>query len=145
MAQAQKTLEIDQNFWASYVTMGLVYARNKQYPEAIAALEKAHSSDNNTGITGSLGYIYAVAGKKAEAQRVIDELKELSKHRHVSPYSFAIVYAGLNDRDQAFEWLQRAYDQRSSYLVLLKVDTYWIPLSDDPRLKAMLKRMNLPE
>lgn len=143
--QARMTLEIDPNFWASYQTLGLVYERKKQYAEAIAALEKARSLDNNPSILGYLGYVFAAAGKKAEAQRVIDELKELSKQRHVPPYSIAIIYAGLNDKDQAFEWLERAYDQRSLFIALLKVDTVLDNLRSDPRYKELLKRMNLPE
>ena len=76
---------------------------------------------------------------------MIDQLKELSKHLYVSPYGIAIIYAGLNDKDQAFEWLERAYDQRGSYMTLLKVDTVFDNLRLHPRFKALLKRMNLPE
>ena len=145
MEQARKTLEIEPKFWDAYQTIGLVYERKKQYAEAITALEKARSLDNNPLIAGYLGYVYAAAGKKAEAQKVIDQLKELSKQRYVSPFGIAIIYAGLNDKDQAFEWLERAYDQRGSYMTLLKVDTVFDNLRPDPRFKALLKRMNLPE
>ena len=145
LTQARKTLEIDPNYWASYQTLGLVYERKKQYPEAIMALEKAHSLDNNPSILGYLGYVYASAGKKAEAQNVLNELKELSKHQHVPPYSIAIIYAGLNDKEQAFEWLNKAYDERSFFIALLKVETVLDNLRPDPRFKEMLKRMNLVE
>ena len=84
-------------------------------------------------------------GKKAEAQRVLDELKELSKKQHVSPYSIAIIYAGLGDKDQAFEWLNKAYDQRSFFIALLKVETVLDNLRPDPRFNVLLKRANLPE
>jgi tetratricopeptide (TPR) repeat protein len=145
MEQARKTLEIEPKFWDAYQTIGLVYERKKQYAEAITALERARSLDNNPLIGGYLGYIYAVGGKKAEAQKVIDQLKDLSKQRYVSPYGIAIIYAGLNDKDQAFEWLERAYDQRGSYMTLLKVATVFDNLRPDPRFKALLKRMNLPD
>src|SRR5437762_3486366 len=85
-------------------------------------MEKAHSLDiNNASITGYLGYVYTKAGKKAEAQKVLDELKELSKQRWVSPFNIAIVYAGLNDKDQAFEWLNKSIEARS-LLALAKVE-----------------------
>ena len=84
-------------------------------------------------------------GKKAEAQRVLDELKELSTKQHVSPYSIAIIYAGLGDKDQAFEWLNKAYDQRSFFIALLKVETVLDNLRPDPRFNVLLKRANLPE
>ncbi len=76
---------------------------------------------------------------------MIDELKELSKQRHVPPYSIAIIYAGLNDKDQAFEWLNKAYDQRSFFITLLKVETVLDNLRPDPRFKELMKRVNLPE
>jgi len=143
--QARKTMELDQNYWAAYQDAGLAYERKKQYPEAIAALEKASSLDNNPSILGYLGYVYAAAGKKAEAQRVLGELKELSKQRYVPSYSIAIIYAGLNDKDKAFELLNKAYDERSFFMALLKVETVLDNLRPDPRFKGMLKRLNLPE
>ncbi|MGH9872470.1 MAG: tetratricopeptide repeat protein [Pyrinomonadaceae bacterium] len=143
--QTRKALELDPKFWWAYQNLGLAYERKKQYSEAIAALEKALTLDNNTSILGYLGYVYAASGKKAEAQKVLVELQEISKQRYVSPYSFAVVYAGLNDQDQAFEWLDRAYEARSFSLALLKVDTVFDNLHADPRFKELLKRMNLPE
>lgn len=145
IAQSERTLELDRNFWGSYVNLGQAYERKKQYTEAIAALEKARTLDNNTSILGYLGYVYAASGKKAEAEKLLVDLKEISKQRHVSPYSFAIVYAGLNDKDQAFEWLDRAYEARSFSMALIKVDTVFDNLHSDPRFKELLKRMNFPE
>ena len=142
---ARKTLELDQNYWGAYQDLGLAYERKKQFPEAIAALEKARSLDSNPSVSGYLGFVYAAAGKKAEAQRVLNELKALSKQRHVPPYSIAIIYAGLNDKDEAFEWLNKAYDDRSFFIALLKVETTLDNLRPDPRFKELLKRANLPE
>ena len=143
--QSRKTIEIDQNNWSAYEFLGQAYERRKQFPEAIAALEKARRSDNNPEIAGYLGYVYAAAGKKVEAQKIMDKLKELSKQRYVSPYYIAIIYAGLNDKDQAFEWLNKAFDAHSSPMAQLKVDTVLDNLHDDPRFKDLLQRMNLPE
>jgi tetratricopeptide (TPR) repeat protein len=141
----RKALELDPNFWWSYQTLGLAYERKKQYPEAIAALEKARLVDVNTSSLGYLGNVYAAAGKKAEAQKVLAELQELSKTRYVSPYYVACLYAGLNDKDQAFEWLERAYQERSYNMPLLKFETVLDNLRSDLRFKLMLKRVNLPE
>ncbi|MGI8918145.1 MAG: TPR end-of-group domain-containing protein [Pyrinomonadaceae bacterium] len=143
--QTRKALELDSNFWWSYQILGLAYERKKQYPEAIAALEKARLVDVNPSILGYLGYVYAAAGKNAEARKVLEELKELSKTRYVSPYNSACIYAGLNDKDQAFEWLERAYQERSHFITLLKSETVFDNLQFDPRFKDLLKRMNLPE
>ena len=143
--QTRKSLELDPNFWWSYQNLGLAYERKKQYPEAIAALEKARLLDVNPSSLGYLGYVYAAAGKKAEAQRVLEELKELSSKRYVSPYNIACIYAGLNDKDQAFEWLERAYQERSFEVTLLKVYAVLDNLRPDPRFRDLLRRMNLPE
>ncbi|MGI9166908.1 MAG: TPR end-of-group domain-containing protein [Pyrinomonadaceae bacterium] len=143
--QTRKALEIDSNFWWSYQILGLAYEQKKLYPEAIAALEKARSLDNNPSILGYLGYVYAAAGKKSKALRVLAELNGLSKQRHVPPYSIAIIYAGLNDKDLAFEWLNKAYGDRSFFLALLQVETVLDNLRLDPRFKELLKRANLPE
>ena len=141
----RKALEIDPTFWWSYQNLGLAYERKKQYAEAIAALEKARLADVNPSSLGYLGYVYAAAGKKLEAQKVLEELKELSKQRYVSPFYVACVYAGLNDKDQAFKWLELAYQERSFFMTLLKVETVLDNLRADPRYKDLLKRMNLPE
>ncbi|HLA09193.1 MAG TPA: protein kinase [Pyrinomonadaceae bacterium] len=143
--QIRKALELDPNFWWSYQALGLAYERKKQYPEAIAALEKARQLDANPANLGYLGYVYAAAGKSAEAQRVLEELKELSKTRYVSPYNIASIYAGLNDKDQAFQWLERAYQDHSFYMAVLRQEAPMDNLRPDPRFKDLLKRMHLPE
>ena len=143
--QSRKTIELDPNYWGGYQELGLALVRNKQFPEAIAALEKARTLDNNPSVSGYLGFAYATAGKKAEAQRVLDELKELSKQRYVPSYSIAIIYAGLNDKDHAFESLNKAYADRSFYIALLTFESTLDNLKPDPRFKELLKRANLPD
>lgn len=85
-----------------------------------------------------------MAGKKIEAQKVLDELGELSKRRYVPAYNVAFIYAGLNDKDKAFELLNKGF-QTHSGLSVIKVETSLSSLRDDPRFKDLLKRMNLPE
>jgi len=144
IAQSRGTLELDPNYWGGYQELGLALERKKQFPEAIAALEKARVLDNNPSVSGYLGFAYAEAGKKTEAQRVLDELKELSKKQYVPAYSIAIIYAGLNDKDQAFEWLNKAYADRSFYIALLNSEPTLDNLRPDPRFKELLRRANLP-
>jgi serine/threonine-protein kinase len=143
--QTRKALELDPGYWWSHQTLGLVYEGKKQYPEATAVLEKARLVDVNPSSLGYLGYVYAATGKNAEAQKVLEELKVLSKQRYVSSYNFACIYAGLNDKDQAFEWLEGAYQERSHFMTLLKSETVLDNLRPDPRFKDLLKRMKLPE
>ncbi len=143
--QSRKALEIDPKFWWSFQVLGLAYERKKQYAEAIDALQRARRADVNPSSVGYLGYVYAAAGKKAEAQKVLAELTELSKQRYVSPYNIACIYAGLDEKDEAFAWLERAYQERSNYMELLKSETVLDNLQGDPRFAELLKRMKLPE
>lgn len=143
--QSRKALELDPNFWWAYQTLGLAYEQKKQYREAIAALERARAGDANPSSLGYLGYVYGAAGRKADAQKVLGELMELSKQRHVSPYNIAIVHAGLGDKDQAFEWLNRTCDSRSFNMTLIKVEPVLDDLRPDPRFKELLRRVKLPE
>ena len=143
--ESRKTIELDPTYWGGYQELGLALQRKKQFPEAIAALEKARALDNNPSVSGYLGFAYAAAGKRAEAQRVLDELKELSKKQYVPAYSIAIIYAGLNDKDQAFEWLNKAYTDRSFYIALLNFESTLDNLRPDARFKQLLERANLPE
>lgn len=142
--QCRKTIELDPNYWGGYQELGLALLRNKQFPKAIAAMENSRSLDNNPSVSGYLGFAYAAADKKAEVQRVLDEMKELSKKQYVPAYSIAIIYAGLNDKDQAFEWLNKAYADRSFYIALLNFESTLDNLRPDPRFKELLRRANLP-
>ena len=80
-----------------------------------------------------LGYALARSGEKSRALRVLDELRALSKRRYVYSLSFARVCVGLDEKDQAIAWLEKAYEERSTSFYLLKVDPMWDPLRPDPR------------
>lgn len=96
--------------------------------------------------TPALGYTYAVAGRRADAEAFLRELQDLSGRRYVPSYYMATTYVGLGDREKAFQWLDRAYDERSQWLLyLLKTDPMLDPLRDDPRLMALLRRVETPE
>jgi hypothetical protein len=87
--------------------------------------------------------VYAVSGRKADALRVLDELERLSKQRHVSPCLIAFIHAGLGQTDPAFQWLEKAYEERSAWLVYAKVDPKYDNLRSDPRFSNLLRRVGL--
>jgi tetratricopeptide (TPR) repeat protein len=112
------------------------------YREGIAEIEKELMAfPNSTGTLAELGYAYALEGRKDEAQRVLDQLNERSKQKYVSAVSRAIIYAGLGEKDKAFEWLEKAYEERS--IGAVKVNPIYDPLHSDPRFADLLRRMNL--
>ena len=92
----------------------------------------------------ALGRAYAVAGKRDEALKMLNELKERAKRSYVSPVGIAIIYVGLGEKEQAFSWLEKAYEDRSTWLIFLKVEPRFDPLRSDPRFQSLLRRMNFP-
>jgi Flp pilus assembly protein TadD len=115
------------------------------YREGIAQIERALviSPDNMMALS-ALGYADAAAGRRAEAERLLNQLAELSKRKYVPAGYRAIIYVGLGERDKAFEWLEKAYDERSIHTVgSLKVTALYDPLRSDPRFQDLLRRTNL--
>jgi len=143
--QERKVLELDPNFIEAYYFRGVAYLKKSMYEEGMAEFEKgvAISPVNTEALTG-LGYGYAVTGRRAEAQKVLDQLKELSKHEYVSAVWRTKIYAGLEEKDKAFEWLEEAYEDRSIVSVgFIKTNPMFDPLRSDPRYTDLLRRTNL--
>jgi tetratricopeptide (TPR) repeat protein len=145
--QLQSNIELDPNFWFDHCYLGRAYEQKRRLPEAIAAFQRALEIDkDNTEIWSGLGHAYALSGNRVEAQKVLDHLKELSAHSYVAPYSFAIIYAGLGEKDQVFAWLDRAYQDRSYFMaVYLTTDARLDSLHGDPRFADLKRRIGLPE
>jgi tetratricopeptide (TPR) repeat protein len=90
-----------------------------------------------------LGHAYAVAGKRAEAQKVLDDLQQLQEQRYVSPYTVAAIYSGLGDHAKAFEWLDKAVEGRDIWLMNLKVDPVFAKLRSERKFTDTLARIRL--
>jgi TolB-like protein/DNA-binding winged helix-turn-helix (wHTH) protein/Flp pilus assembly protein TadD len=145
LEQTRKTQEMDPNFVETYHQFGMVYAEKGMYAEAIAELNKAAPSGVFvSNVISLLGYNYALWGKRDEAIKRLDELKELSKRRNVPARDIAIIYTGLGEKDQAFKWLRQACEERNGYLVYLKFDPLFKSLRTDPRFADLLQCIGLP-
>jgi tetratricopeptide (TPR) repeat protein len=140
----QKTLAMDAHFVQARSFLGWTYAQKAFYPEAITEFQKARFVDDNPEFLGGIGYVYAVSGQRADAQHVLAELEKISKRHHVSPCLMAFIHAGLGEKDQAFGWLEKAYQERSAWLVYAKVDPKYDNLRSDPRFSNLLRRVGLP-
>jgi tetratricopeptide (TPR) repeat protein len=144
IAQCLKTLEMAPDFSIGHWILGRVYEQQSQFDKAIAEIEKAVAlSGSNPFVLGSLGHVYAVSGKTDEARKALAELMETSTRRYVSPYSSATIYAGCGEKDLAFRWLERAYEERSGWLAWLKPEPVSDPLREDPRFGDLLRRMGV--
>jgi eukaryotic-like serine/threonine-protein kinase len=142
--QLRTSIDLDPNYWFDHYFLGRAYVQKGRFPEAIAALQQAISLEGTTEVWSSLGHAYAVSGKREEAQKIIDHLKELSVHQYVAPYNFAVIYAGLGNKDEAFVWLNQAYQDRSYLLTNLTVDERLDILHSDPRFDELRRRIGLP-
>ena len=139
----KKAIEIDPTFPRTHFRLGRAYEQKKSYDLAISELEQAVSlSGGDTCYKGSLGHVYAISGKSDRAREVLQDLQGRSEQQYVPAFAIALVYAGLGDNDQAFNWLQRAYDDRSTAMVFLKLDPELGSLHSDPRFEQLSQRIN---
>ena len=142
--QLKKTISIDEGFSIPHQYLGRTYIQKGMYKEAIAELERARElSDNAPEVVASLGHAYAVAGRTNDARRVLTDLDDLARQRYVLPYFRAAVYTGLGDKDEAFAWLERAFDERHPGLVLVNVDPRFDILRSDPRFADLVRRLGV--
>ncbi len=139
--QYQKVLDMDPNFTRAYVTMGSAYAQKAMCEQAIAMFQKALELSGDRSKIAALGRAYGVAGRNDEALETIAELRQLSRHRYITPYSIALIYASMGETDEALSWLNDAYEQRVSDLLYLKVDPFLDNLRSDPRFVVLLDKV----
>jgi Flp pilus assembly protein TadD len=110
------------------------------YPEAITALSKARRfSGGNTETISLIRYAWALSGNRAQGQKALDELKSMSIQRYVPPYNIAMIYNGLDERDEALAWLEKAYEERDVRLTFTKIDPKWDSYRSDSRFAAIIK------
>lgn len=149
LTQCLKVLELDSNFPGIHWMLGQIYRQKGLHEKAIAEFQKTVQLANGDPVQlAILAHAYAVAGKREEAQKIINELNEISQRRYVPAYLIALIYVGLDDKDQAFAWLEKAFAERSAGMVFIKVEPMFDPVRSDPRFQDLLRRVepkgNLP-
>jgi serine/threonine-protein kinase len=147
IAQSEKTIDLDPSFYRTYWVLGLACADKGIYPEAIRKLEKARELAGGATfaaqILAGLAHVHALSGKQDEARQHIEELESRARHEYISPFWTAMAHVGLNQRKQAFAWLEKACDMRDPWLFALPNLPIAAPLRSDPRYHALLHRINL--
>jgi serine/threonine-protein kinase len=142
---ARNTLEIDPNSFYARLLLGNAYQLKGQYDAAIAEYRKLRDQDEGPWAIAYLGNVYAVSGRKDEAQKALAQLQDLAKRRYVSPFFFALVYTGLGDQNQALAYLDKAYEEHNDYLAYLKVEPLFDPLRSDPRFQELIRKIGFPQ
>jgi TolB-like protein/Tfp pilus assembly protein PilF len=143
--QVHETLEMESNFAISYAVLGEAYLSKEMYREGLSALENYSAlSRKSAASLALLGYAHARSGERDKSLQMIDKLEASSKQSFVPAFFVALVYAGLEDKDQAFTWLEKAREERFNRLAYLKIDALWDPIRSDPRFADLLRRVGIP-
>jgi tetratricopeptide (TPR) repeat protein len=137
-----KASNMDPNFYLAHLYMGWAYDQKGMHDESIASVQRALTlSAGGMLPLGSLAYSYALAGKRDQAKRMLAELGELSDRTYVPALYSAVIHAALGETDDAFQWLERAYDERSNWLTLFRMDPRVDSLRSDARFEDLMRRV----
>lgn len=140
---SEQLLKPDSDIYLAYVLRAAAFGQKEMYEQAINALTKARSlpTGDVPSVMAELGYAYASAGKRAEAEAVIADLKKRSTKEFIDPYGLAIIYLALGQKDEAIRWLEKAVEIRSTFVVSLNIEPKFDPIRSDLRFKDILKRV----
>jgi serine/threonine protein kinase/Tfp pilus assembly protein PilF len=140
----KKTVKLDPTFYVAHRYMGMAYAQKRMYKEAIEEYRIAvEASKGSPLMRAELASVLALSGDTQAAQTELNAVLDLAKQRYVSAYQIATIYVALKDRERAFEWLEKAFNERADWMVFLKVDPRFASLHSDPKFMDIQKRMNL--
>ena len=143
-AQEKKTLELNPKSAGAHWIRGMAYQQKKMFEQAIKDYQHAlELSPSNPNFLAALGHVYASSGNTAAAHKILDTLFVVNKQEPVSPFFFALVYAGLNDKEKALEWLEKAYEEKSGSVRYLKMEPRLQNLRNEPRYTALMKKIGL--
>jgi TolB-like protein/Tfp pilus assembly protein PilF len=145
IAQLNRTVSLDPNFAYAHIFLGWAFHFKGMYSEAIAEYRRGNNLTYDPINKGFLALSLAKAGQREEATKLLSELKQESTRRYVPSYAIALACIGLNEKEDAFVWLEKQIEERGYWSSVYGVAPELDELRDDPRFKEMLKRLNLPE
>jgi TolB-like protein/DNA-binding winged helix-turn-helix (wHTH) protein/Flp pilus assembly protein TadD len=145
LVELHRALELDPNFTSAHNWISDTLVEKQSYNDAIAELEKTKPSREERVYIRQTAYLYARMGRRTEARAALAKALELSKGKQVSSGAVALTYAALDDKDESFRWLEKAYTQRSSFMTSLKYWPVFDQLRGDPRFADLLRRVGLPQ
>lgn len=128
----------------AHAHLGYTYALKEMFEQSLAAYQESARLPGGDlhGLYG-MGLFYSMSGAREEAHQVLSELREVANHRHMLPVANGQIYVQLGEPDQAFEWLERAYEERDPWLVWIKVNPAFDRVRSDPRFPDLLRRVGL--
>ncbi len=141
--QLRLTLEMEPNCFLARLLLGRAYEAKGDFSAAVTEFQKAAILDRSPLLMGFLGHAYAALGRKDKAGELLEELKDLSQHSYVPPYSLGLIYAGMNEKDKAFESFELGCKVGNEWMIYSKVNSVFDPFRSDPRFRQLLENMNL--
>jgi tetratricopeptide (TPR) repeat protein len=142
--QSQKAIELDPTYYDPHGWLGMAYLNMGDFDRARSIFQKGATFPRfKTRMLGALGYAFAREGKRNEAQNVLHQLRELSEKQYVDPCYMAWIHTGLGKKEIVFEWLDKGYEEKSNWMIMLKADPFFDSLRSDPRFKILLGKMGL--
>jgi tetratricopeptide (TPR) repeat protein len=142
IAQYRSTLEIDPNFSLAHCTLGMALAQKQLYEDALAEFDKALALPGSRSfVQANIARTYALSGKRSEARRLLAHLEESAKTQYVPAMYIAAIYAALGEGERSIRWIQRAYEERSDYMIYLKTEPSVDAFRSDRRFQGLLKLM----
>ena len=143
--QLRSVVEMRSDFALAHLWLGRSLQQIGRYAEALTEFTRAESAFPDWPVLlAARGFVDGASGKTNEAKVVLGEMEALSKREFVTSYGVALVYAGVGEKDAAFTWLEKAFDERSHWLVWLRLDPRWDNLRSDPRFSTLVSRMQFP-
>jgi len=143
--QCDHAIELNPHFSPAYWILGLVQEQRAEFDESIAAFQRAiQISPRSPIMQAALGRTFALSGKRKDALRILEELHRLGEKRYVSPFELASLHFALEQSDEGFEWLSKAFQDRCFELISLRVDPRWQSLKSNPRFHQLFSRLGLP-
>jgi len=146
IAQIKKGLDMDPSILYGQLFLASAYALKGMYGEAVAQADKVLSTwptGEDVLIFSFLGWVYSVSGQQEKARSLLNRMLDLRARRYVDAYIIGEVYAGLGEKDKAFEWINKAYEEHAGQMIFIKVDPWIKNLRSDPRYKELLKKVGL--
>jgi Flp pilus assembly protein TadD len=147
MELSRKALDLEPSSHAAHNLLAASYMQKHMYENAVQEQQEAiRLSGQSPMYIGELCALYSLAGRRSEALKVLDQLKQLEKKKYVTSMSFVFAYIGLGNKEKAMEYLEKSYDTRDfPVFCYQKVDPIFDSVSSDPRFQEIVRRMNFPE
>ncbi len=142
--QFRAVLDMEPNFPRAHL-LAFAYAQKGLFEDALADIEKWRRIDKGPWTWAIAAYVYGRSGNREEARRTLAKLKQLNQRRQMDPAAIVLVYVGMNSKEEAFKWFEKAYSENSNALITLKVDPIYDPLRSDPRFQDLLRRVGLAQ